>query len=93
MDKGFIFRLFVAGDESHSKMAVQNLKRLCETRLDGSYEIEIVDVLQSYEIAIDQNIFLTPALVLVSPEPAVTVFGDLSDTAEVSRILRLKGVE
>ena len=70
--KGFIFRLFVAGDEQHSKTARKNIRKLCESRIDEAYEIEVVDVLKSYKAALENNIFLTPALIMVSPAPAVT---------------------
>ena len=90
-DKGLIFRLFVAGDEPHSKTAKENIRKLCESRIDEAYEIEVVDVLESYKAALENNIFLTPALIMVSPAPAVTIFGDLSDTQEVIKALGLGG--
>ncbi|MBI4775516.1 MAG: circadian clock protein KaiB [Deltaproteobacteria bacterium] len=89
----FVFRLFVAGNEPHSKRAKDNFRKLCEQRIKIPYELEIVDVFDSFEIALENNIFLTPALMMVSPAPAVTVFGDLSDTEEVSKALRLAGDE
>jgi circadian clock protein KaiB len=89
--KGFIFRLFVAGNEPHSKTAKDNLKKLCETRIDEPCETEVVDVLESYTIALENNIFVTPALKMISPAPAVTIFGDLSDMEEVIKALRLGG--
>jgi len=91
--KGFIFRLFVADDEPHSKRAKDNLRKLCGSRINESCEIEILDVFESYKIALENNIFVTPALMKVSPSPAVTIFGDLSDTGEVIKALHLAGDE
>jgi len=90
-NKGFTFRLFVAGDETHSRRAKDNLKKLCESRIREPVEIEIVDVLESYETALENKIFLTPALIMVLPAPAVTIFGNLNDTEKVIRALRLEG--
>ena len=90
-NKGFIFRLFVAGDESHSRRARDNFKKICESCIREPVETEVVDVLQSYQTALENKIFLTPALLMVSPEPAVTIFGDLSDKEEVIKALRLEG--
>jgi circadian clock protein KaiB len=90
-NKGFVFRLFVAGDEPHSRRAKDNLKQLCESRIREPVEVEIVDVLESYTVALENKIFLTPALLMVSPEPAVTIFGNLSDTKKVMHALRLGG--
>jgi len=70
-------------------MAKDNLRELCGSRIHEPCEIEIVDVFESFQIALENNIFLTPALVKVSPEPAVTIFGDLSDAGEVLKALRL----
>jgi circadian clock protein KaiB len=89
--KGPVFRLFVAGDEPHSRAAKDNLRRLSESHIHAPCKIEIVDVLESYQTALENNIFLTPALIMVSPAPAVTIFGDLSDTQEVIKALGLKG--
>lgn len=88
---GYVLRLFVVGDELHSRAARQNLKKLCAAHADGSCKIETVDVLKSFQLALDNNIFLTPALMMLSPGPAVTIFGDLSDTDEVLSALGWKG--
>jgi len=91
--KRFVFQLFVAGDESHSKTARENLRELCESHIPGSYEIHIVDVFKSYNLALENGIFLTPALIRVSPEPRTTIFGDLSDAEEVLRAMLFTGGE
>jgi KaiC/GvpD/RAD55 family RecA-like ATPase len=49
--------------------------------------------LVSLEQAGKQGIFLTPALIKVSPQPRTTIFGDLSNTREVLKALRLMGGE
>lgn len=89
--KQMVFQLFVAGDEPHSKRAKKNLKSLCESRIKGAYEINVVDVLESFTIALEKKIFLTPALIRESPEPAITIFGDLSNTDELVQLLGLGG--
>jgi circadian clock protein KaiB len=89
--EGFSFRLFVAGEEPHSRRAKDNLRKLCGSLIPEPFEIEIVDVFESYEIALENKILLTPALLMVSPAPAVTIFGDLNNTQEVLRALRLGG--
>ena len=91
--KGYIFRLFVAGDESHSRKAEDNLRKFCASHINDSFEIEVVDVIKSFQLAMENKIFLTPALVLVFSERRVTVFGDLSDTRELIDVLGLRGDE
>lgn len=84
--EGFVFRLFVAGDEVHSKTARENLSRICE-HLDNRCEIEVVDVFTSFEKALENGVFLTPALIKVLPRPRTTIFGNLSNIAEVLKAL------
>jgi circadian clock protein KaiB len=79
----YIFQLFVAGDEPHSRAAMENLRKICEDRLDGECKIEIIDVFQSFDTALKNNIFLTPALIKVSPLPRASIFGTLDDTERV----------
>ncbi|MFO7987254.1 MAG: circadian clock KaiB family protein [Desulfatiglandaceae bacterium] len=88
--KGVVFRLFVAGHEPHSRAAETNLRKLCESHISASVEIEIVDVLESHEMALKHRIFLTPAVMRVTPGPPVTIFGDLSDIRKVINTLRLE---
>ncbi|MBW1722680.1 MAG: circadian clock KaiB family protein [Deltaproteobacteria bacterium] len=75
----FRFRLFVAGDEPNSRKARAVLKRFCENRLKGRYKIEIIDVLKDYQAALKNNILAVPTLIVVEPEPAVTIIGSLND--------------
>ena len=91
--KPYVFRLFVAGNESNSTQARGNLARLCEEHLRGRYEIETVDVLKHAAAAHKNNVLVTPTLILIEPHPKVTVLGNLSDTSQVLAALRLIGDE
>ncbi len=85
------FRLFVAGHEPNSMQARENLARLCEEHLKGSFKIEIVDVLQDAAVAYKDNVLLTPTLILLKPPPRVIVLGNLSETRQVLASLGLIG--
>jgi circadian clock protein KaiB len=85
-----VFRLFVAGSESNSQQASENLARLCEEHLKGRYTIDTVDVLKDAASAYKNHVLVTPTLILVKPGPMVTVFGNLNDTRQVLAALRLK---
>ncbi len=90
-DLTFVFQLFIAGGEAHSKTAMTNLSEICESHIKGRYEIQILDVFESPDLALENSIFLTPALVRVSPRPRITIFGNLSDTTKVLTALQLTG--
>jgi circadian clock protein KaiB len=85
-----VFRLFVAGNESNSLQARENLARLCEEHIKGRFTIDTVDVLKDASSAYKNRVLVTPTLILVKPLPAVTVFGNLNDTRQVLAALRLK---
>ncbi len=72
-------RLFVAGQEPNSVKAVAILRRLCEGRLKGCSEIEIVDVFQDYQAAIDHKVVAVPTLLVESPPPPRVIVGSMTD--------------
>ena len=85
----YVFRLFVAGNESNSSQARRNLARLCEEHVKGPYKIETVDVLEDPTEAHKNKVLVTPTLILVKPLPKVTVLGNLNHTSRVLAALRL----
>lgn len=89
----YAFRLFMAGAGTNSRLALANLRRLCQEHLDDRCTIEIVDVTKDFEAAIRDNILVTPALVLVAPRPRAVILGNLSDTKKVLFAIRLSGCE
>jgi circadian clock protein KaiB len=76
-------RLYVAGQTIKSLLAFANLKRICEEHLGGSYQIEIVDLVENPELASGDQIFALPTLVRKLPEPIRKIIGDLSNTERV----------
>lgn len=81
--------LFVAGTEYNSRTARENLRRLCETDFVGQCQVEIVDVLEDVEKAIEYHILLTPALLAIRDDDEVTVIGNLNDREKVRTLLGL----
>jgi circadian clock protein KaiB len=89
----YVFRLFVAGNETNSTQARANLARLCGEHLKGRYRIDTVNVLKDAASAHKNKVLVTPTLILVKPLPKVTLLGNLNDTAQVLAALRLSGDE
>ncbi len=88
-DDKYIFRLFIAGDEPNSHLAEQNLRALCLAYLPDHHHIEVIDVLQDFEAALQAQIMVAPAVMMVAPRQ-VTLFGALTDTARILAALGLK---
>jgi circadian clock protein KaiB len=79
----YILTLYVTGTSPRTKIAIDNLNRICGQELDGRYELEIVDVLEHPQRAEDERILATPTLIKQLPPPLRRVIGDLSDKAKV----------
>jgi circadian clock protein KaiB len=79
-DEKWLLRLYVTGRTPKCVTALENLKRFCEERMAGRYEIEVVDLLENPRLAKDDQIIAIPTLVRKLPEPLRKVIGNLSDT-------------
>lgn len=89
-DTRYLFRLYVADNAPNSALARNNLTTLCNRLLqDGHYKLEVVDILGQPELALDDNIIVTPTLLRLAPQPMVRITGNLSDTALVISALGL----
>jgi circadian clock protein KaiB len=73
----------VTGTSPRTGVAIANLQRICEQELEGKYELEIIDVLESPQLAEDEKILATPTLIKQLPPPLRRVIGDLSDKEKV----------
>lgn len=89
MARRFAFRLYVAGPSRRAEAAVSNLRFLCESRVPGCYEIEVVDALERPERAEDDRILATPTVLRLEPSPQLRMIGDLSDHGHAAAVLGL----
>ncbi|WP_339915421.1 circadian clock KaiB family protein [uncultured Brevundimonas sp.] len=86
----YALRLYVTGTTTRSAKAIANLRQVCESRLEGRYELEVIDIYQEPGAAADHQILAAPTLVKMSPLPMRRIIGDLSDH---SRLLAGLGLE
>ena len=78
-----ILKLYITGHTPRSRLAIENLRRICENDLGGAYEMVIVDVLENPQLAEDEKILATPTLIKELPPPLRRLIGDLSDRENV----------
>jgi circadian clock protein KaiB len=81
--KKYELRLYIAGNTPRSITALKNLKRYCEEHLKDQYEIEVIDLLKSPQLAEGDQILAVPTLVKKVPQPVRKIIGDLSDEEKV----------
>ncbi|WP_220182750.1 circadian clock KaiB family protein [Sphaerisporangium album] len=89
----YSFRLYVAGKTERSQTAEVNLRFLCDSRLPGGYEVEIVDASERPDLAEDGRILATPTVVRLAPLPQRRVIGDLSDHGRAAVALGLPAAD
>ena len=81
--------LFVSGATPRSARAIQNIRALCDEKLAGRYELEVIDIYQHPERVAFESMVVTPTLVKTEPVPLRRIIGDLSDRARLAAGLDL----
>jgi circadian clock protein KaiB len=79
----YVLRLYVTGMTQRSMQAIANLRAICESRLRGRYELEVVDIYARPQLARDEQIIAAPTLIKKLPLPLRRIVGDLSDEERV----------
>jgi circadian clock protein KaiB len=79
----FELRLYVAGQTPKSLTALANLRKICNEYLDGHYELNVIDLVKTPQLAQGDQILAIPTLVRNLPQPMRKIIGDLSDTERV----------
>ena len=75
----YVLRLYTCGSTARSARAIRNLKRICDTRLSGRYQLDVIDIYQEPRKASDDQIVAIPTLIKELPTPRRTFVGDLTD--------------
>lgn len=82
-DRYYCLRLYIAGTTLYSIQALENIKRICESYLQGRYELEVIDVYQQPGVGKQENILAVPTLIKRLPPPLQRVIGDMSKMEKV----------
>ena len=79
----YVLRLYVNDATPKSRLAVENIKRVCQTHLDGRYDLEVIDIHKHAKLARDEQIVAVPTLIKRLPAPLQRLVGDMSDVKKV----------
>ncbi len=88
-EDGLRFLLFINGMSEKSARAIENFKHISQTHLETNFRLEIIDIQQNKEKAVEYQIFAIPTLLKMGPGERRFILGDLSDTSKVLKILDL----
>lgn len=75
--------LYIAGASTRSRRALTSIKEICHKYLEGRYELQVTDILQSPGNVAEAGVVATPTLIKNSPPPVRYFVGDLSDTKTI----------
>lgn len=89
-DSKYVLRLYVCRSTTKSKVAVDNIQRMCEEHLKGRYDLEVIDIHDHAQLARDEQIVAVPTLIKRLPAPLQRLVGDMSDLNKVLFGLDLK---
>lgn len=83
MAKKYVLKLYVTDKTVNSERALEALKQILDEDLKGLYKLKVIDVLKNPQLAEEDKILATPALVRILPGPVKKIIGDLSDKEKV----------
>ena len=92
-ERQYQLTLYVSGSSPRSVRAIENIRKLCEKRLNGRYQLEVVDLYQQPQRASAAQVVATPTLIKMLPLPIRRLVGDLAEEEKVLKGLGLKKIE
>ena len=63
--------------------AINSIKSICEEHLQGRYELEVIDLYQQPQLALGEQIIVSPTLIKKLPLPLRRIIGDMSNEERV----------
>jgi circadian clock protein KaiB len=75
----YVLRLYVTGLTPRSTRAIHAVRTVCEQRLAGHFDLEIIDVYQQPSRITQDQVVAIPTLVREQPAPVRYIVGDMSD--------------
>ena len=85
----FRLYLFISGETTNSAAGAWSVESLLNEELRDRYSLEVINVLDNPQRAVEYNILATPTLIKVAPLPERRVVGNLSDKEKVASALGL----
>ena len=86
----YVLRLYISRSTVKSRLALENMTRVCDEYLQGRYALEVIDIHQHPNLARDEQIVAVPTLIKRLPAPLRRLVGDMSNLSSVLLGLDLK---
>jgi len=81
--QAYVLRLYVNDSTPKSRLAILNITRVCEQRLQGRHDLKVIDICQHANLAREAQIVAVPTLIRHLPGPLHRLVGDMSNINQV----------
>ena len=81
------FKLFVCGNSEKNRKLFSSIKMSLEKLFLDKFEFDVINLIENPEMAVCDNILVTPTLVRIEPEPVKRFVGDISNESVLKRLL------
>ena len=92
-EKKYVIHCYFTNHVASRAELLDRLTLLLEERVPGAYRLEVMDVLENAAKAVADDVFATPTIIRVRPEPKQLLFGDIGDPRRVLAALGVTGNE
>ncbi|MCK9590829.1 MAG: circadian clock KaiB family protein [Methanoregula sp.] len=79
----YVLRLYIAGNNSRSQNAIENVKKICEENLKGRYDLEVIDIYQDRTKNPVDLVLAAPTLIKQLPLPLRRMIGDMTNKERI----------
>lgn len=84
--------LCIAGDDDETRGLHRDLTAtLTENLAPGSWKLDVIDVIQMPEKALQNDVFVTPTLLRELPGPVLKLIGDIANTPRLLALIQKGG--
>jgi hypothetical protein len=73
--KPYQLRLYIAGNETNSRRAVELVQKICGQYLRENCSLTIIDVFQDYQSALRDNVLVAPTLIWLKKDTPAFLMG------------------
>ena len=88
-----VLRLYVTGNTPSAAQAIATLTALKQDLGVNAVTLDVIDVLENPEAALNDDVYATPTVFRIQPGPQRRVFGNLSSMEMLLVVLQLIGPE
>ena len=85
--KDLQFNLYILDQHPKNLLYIEALKDILDEKWEGIYDLDVIYLVNNLDMADKENIFATPTLIRVYPQPIKRIIGDLTNKKKIFDLL------